>query len=447
MASMNNKIRLSEHFTYGKLLRFTLPSIVMVVFSSIYGVIDGIFVSNYVGKTAFAAINLIMPFLMILGAVGFMIGNGGSAFIAKKLGEGSLQRANRSFSTLVYSLVTFGVFLSVIGCIFLKDIAMWFGTSGEMLDDCVKYGRILMLSLPAFMLQNAFQEFCTAAGKPKLGLGIIVTAGVTNIVLDFVFIAVFGWGLAGAAIATVISQLIGGTIPVAYFIRDNESSLRLMKVKADWAALLGSATNGASEFVGNISMSVVAILYNFQLMRIAGEDGVAAYGVIMYAYYIFLSIFIGYDIGCAPIIAYHHGAANHGELRNLMRKSLVIIGCMGIGITIVAESLSYPLSWIFVGHDPALLELTHHGLMIYSLSFLLAGFNLFGSAFFTALNNGIVSASISFLRTILFEMGTVAILPLFFGINGIWSAIVFAELLSLLVTIYFFSSQRMKYGY
>lgn len=441
------RIQLSEHFSYQKLLRFVLPSVVMMIFTSIYGVVDGLFVSNFVGKTPFAAVNLIMPLLMILGALGFMIGTGGSAIVSKTMGEGNLEKANQYFSMLVYVTIAGGILLTILGQIGIRPLAMAMGATENMIDDCVLYGRILLVSLTAFMLQNVFQSFFVTAEKPQLGLGITVAAGLTNMVLDFLFIAVFHWGVAGAAVATALSQVVGGIVPIFYFMRSNNSRLRISKAKWDGRALLKSCTNGSSELMTNVSMSLVNMLYNFQLMRLVGENGVAAYGVIMYVNLIFVSIFLGYSIGSAPIVGYHYGAANHGELKSLFRKSLTLIGIAGIVLTLLAVGLSGPLSKVFVGYDAELFALTKHGFRLYSLSFLVTGFNIFGSAFFTALNNGAVSATISFLRTLLFQIIVVLILPIFIGINGIWLAIVVAELMALVVTMLFFITKRKQYHY
>ena len=439
--------QLSEHFTYHKLFRFVLPSIVMMIFTSIYGVVDGLFVSNFVGKTPFAALNLIMPLLMILGALGFMIGTGGSAIVSKTLGEGNKKKANQYFSMLVYVTIAGGLALSAVGLIWIRPIAAAMGADAAMIEDCVLYGRILLISLTAFMLQNVFQSFLITAEKPYWGLGITVAAGLTNIILDFLFIAVFRWGLAGAAVATALSQVVGGAIPMFYFARRNNSLLRLTKTGFYGKILFKTCTNGSSELMTNVSMSLVNILYNYQLMNIAGEDGVAAYGVIMYVNFIFAAIFIGYSIGCAPIVGYHYGAGNHEELKNLFRKSIAIVSLLGIVLTVAAAGLSQPLSKIFVGYDPALSQMTSHGFQLYSLSFLAVGVNIFGSGFFTALNNGAVSATISFLRTLVFQVAAILVLPLLLGLDGIWLAVVAAELLALVVTAIFFFTKRKRYHY
>lgn len=441
------KIQLSDHFTTSRLLRFVFPSIIMMIFTSIYGVVDGLFVSNYVGKTPFAAVNLIMPFLMIMGAVGFMFGTGGSAVVSQALGEGNPGKANQYFSMMVYIVIGSGIVLTLAGLLFLRPIAAAFGATGEMLDNCVVYGRIILCTLTAFMLQNVFQSFLVTAERPQLGLAVTVAAGVTNMALDFVFIAVFHWGIVGAATATAASQLIGGFVPLVYFLRKNTSRLRLVKTRFNARILGKTCINGSSELMTNISMSLVNILYNFQLMRYIGEDGVAAYGIIMYVSFIFAAIFIGYSIGSAPIIGYHYGAGNHAELKGLFRKSLWLIALWNIVLTALAVLTAQPLAKIFVGYDADLTALTRRALCLYSLSFLAMGFNIFGSAFFTALGNGVVSAAISFLRTLLFQVAAVLVLPLFLGIDGIWLAIVAAELLALVVTVVFFVRKRDYYHY
>ena len=449
------KIQLSEHFTYKKLLRFVLPSIVMMIFTSIYGVVDGLFVSNYVGKTAFAAVNLVMPLLMMLSALGFMMGTGGSAIVAKTLGQGDKERANRYFSMMVYVTVVGGVVLTVLGLVFLRPIVIALGAEGEMIGECLIYGRISLASLTFFMVQNVFQSFFVAAEKPHLGLGVMVAAGVTNMVLDYLFIVILGWGIAGAAAATAAGETVvngagapgGGIVPLIYFSRKNTSLLRLTKTKIKGKILLKACTNGSSELMTNLSMSLVNMLYNVQLMKLAGEDGVAAYGVIMYVNFIFLATFIGYSIGSAPIVGYHFGAQNHNELKNLFRKSLRLIGGWGVLLMLLAFALSGPLARFFVGYDAELLAMTSHGLRLYALAFLVSGFNIYGSAFFTALNNGLVSAVISFLRTLVFQMAAVLILPRLLGLNGIWLAILVAELLALGVTLQFFIRKKKVYHY
>lgn len=440
-------IQLSDHFTYRRLLRFTLPSIVMMIFTSIYGVVDGFFVSNYVGKTPFAAVNFIMPFLMILGALGFMFGTGGSAIISMHMGMGEKKKANEIFSLLINVSIILGTVIAILGIIFVRPIAALLGAEGEMLDNCVLYARVILLALPFFIMQYEFQSFFVTAEKPQLGLWVTVASGVTNMVGDWLLIAVFDFGLVGAASATAASQVIGGLVPLIYFARKNSSLLKLGKTHFDGKALLKTCTNGSSELMSNISMSIVSMLYNSQLMKYAGEDGVAAYGVLMYVNMIFLAAFIGYAVGTAPVIGYHYGANNTDELKSLLKKSIHIIGIFAVLMLLAGELLAYLLAHLFVGYDDGLMELTLGGFRIFSFSFLFAGFAILGSSFFTALNDGINSALISFLRTLVFQVIAVLVLPLIFGINGIWFSIVATEMIAVIVTAIFIVKKRKVYNY
>ena len=444
-------ISLSEHFNYHKLLRFTFPSIIMMIFTSVYGVVDGLFVSNFVGKTPFAAINLIWPFLMILGCGGFMIGTGGSALVSKTMGEGDTRRANRYFSLLVLFTVVLGIAITIPGMFLIEPVAILLGADEAMLPYCVTYGRILLAAQTAFMLQGVFQSFLVTAERPTLGLIVTVGAGVTNMVLDFLLIAVLDMGLVGAALATILSQTVGGVVPLIYFLLPNKSPLRLTSPRmrlTECLSVIGKVSvNGSSELMTNISMSVVSMLYNYQLMRLAGEDGIAAYGVMMYVSFVFIAVFIGYAIGSAPIVGFHYGAGNHSELKSLLRKSLTLTVLAGVCMTVLSAVLATPLSGIFVGYDEGLYELTRRGFLLYSVSFLFAGFGIFGSSFFTALGNGGISAAISFLRTLVFQVAAVLILPVFFDIDGVWFSITAAELLATGVTLLFLFGMRRKYKY
>ena len=445
--SKKHPIQLSDHFTYARLFRFVLPSIVMMVFTSIYGVVDGLFVSNFAGKTAFASINLIMPFLIILGAMGFMLGTGGTALVSRVLGEGDKERANKYFSMITLFGILLGVILTVVGVLAMRPMAILLGATEAMVDDCVLYGRIVVCFLTSFMLQNMFQSFLIAAEQPKFGLLITFAAGVTNMVLDALFVGVFRWGIAGAAIATGISQTVGGVVPLMYFLFSKNSPLRLRWTKFEVQLLLRSCANGSSELMSNISGSLIGMLYNAQLMRFLGEDGVATYGVLMYVQFIFVAIDIGYSIGCAPIISYHYGAQNHPELRNLLMKGLKVMSILGIMMTIAAISLSGTLANIFVSYDATLCELTRHAFHLFSFAFLLAGFNIFLSSFFTALNNGGVSAAISFLRTLVFQAASVILLPMALDVDGLWWAASAAEALAFVVSIGFLLALKGKYHY
>ncbi len=440
-------IHLSEHFTYPKLLRFTFPTIVMMIFTSIYGVVDGVFVSNYAGKTAFAAVNLIMPALMIFATVGFMLGTGGSAVVARAMGEGDLPRARRYFSLIVLTGAIAGLVLTVVGLLIIEPLCAALGATGELLPLAVQYGRILSLALVPFILQNMFQSFLVAAERPKLGLGLTVAAGLTNMAGDWLLVGVLPWGVAGAAIATVASSLVGGVVPLVFFLLPNQTPLRLTQTRFEGRILAQTCSNGSSEMMSNLSTSLVSILYNFQLMRLIGEDGVAAFGVIMYVNFIFIGVFMGYSIGAGPVISYHYGAGNHAELQSLLRKSLLLMLLSCAGLTAAAVALARPLSRIFVGYDAELLLLTTRGFRLYALSFLVMGFNIFGSAFFTALGNGVISAAIAFLRTLLFQTAAIFVLPLFLELDGIWLAVTAAELLTLFITILFLVTQRARYHY
>ena len=440
-------IRLSDHFSYAKLLRFTLPSICMMVFTSIYGVVDGLFVSNFAGKTPFAAINLVMPFIMILGGMGFMIGTGGTALVSKLLGEGKKDEAHSTFSMMVLFTLLLGLVLSAVGFLTMRPVSYFLGATDAMIDDCVLYGRIVTGFTFAFMLQNVFQSFFIAAEKPRLGLIVTVAAGVTNMALDALFIAVFDWGVAGAAIATGLSQCVGGVLPLIYFLRPNDSLLRMRPTALRLRPILQACGNGSSELMSNISSSLVGMLYNFQLMRLIGEDGVSAYGVLMYVQFIFVAIFIGYSIGSAPVVSFHFGAQNHSELKTLLRKSVLLMSSGGVLLTVAARLLAALLAHLFVGYDAVLFDLTTHAFRLFSWSFLLAGFNIFTSGFFTALNNGAISAAISFLRTLVFQTASVLILPLLLGVDGIWWAITVAEIFAFLISLLFLFLKRNKYHY
>lgn len=441
------KIQLSEHFNFKKLLCFTFPSIIMLIFTSIYGVVDGFFVSNYAGKEPFTAVNFIMPVLMLLGCFGFMFGTGGGALISKTMGEGKSEKAKRIFSLIVYTSIICGIVLSVLGFILIEPVASMLGAQGRLLTDSVTYARIILIAIPAYILQYEFQCLFVTAGKPSLGLYVTIAAGLTNMILDALFVAVFKWGLEGAAAATAISQFVGGLVPLIYFACPNSSLLRLGKTHFDGKALLKACTNGASELMSNISMSIVSMLYNAQLLKYAGENGVAAYGVLMYVSLVFQAVYIGYSVGTAPIISYNYGAQNHTELKSLLKKSLISISIFAVMMFAASLALSKPLSYIFVGYDKELLNLTVRAFSIFSFSFLFSGYAIFGSSFFTALNNGLISALISFMRTLVFQIAAVLIFPLIWQVDGIWLSIVAAEVLSVIVTIIFIKTNKKKYQY
>lgn len=440
-------IQLSEHFTYKKLIKFTIPTIIMLIFTSIYGVVDGLFVSNCIGKEAFACVNLIWPAIMILGSVGFMFGTGGSALVSKTIGQGDNENAKNYFSMLIYILIVIGIILAVIGFIIIRPIATLLGATGDMVNICVTYGRVLLVTLVAFLLQNCFQSFLVVAEKPKMGLFITILAGITNMILDFFFIYVLKMGVFGAALATGISQIVGGIVPLIYFINKNNTKLRLVKTKIKLKPIVNACSNGSSEMVTNISLSLVSMLYNLQLMKYAGANGVVAYGIIMYVGFIFVGIYLGYSIGSAPIIGYHYGAGDKEELKNLFKKSLKLLAITSVVMTTIAEILSKTLASIFVSYDAELLTMTTNAIRIFAISYIISGINIFASSFFTALNNGLVSAIISFLRTLVFQVVMIFLLPKILGLNGIWFSVVFAEILSFVVSILFLIINRKKYEY
>ena len=440
-------IQLSDHFTCGRLIRFTLPSITMMIFTAVYGVVDGFFVSNYAGKTPFAAVNLIIPVLLGLGCVGFMFGTGGGALIAKTMGQGDRERANDIFSMIVYVSAAIGVVLAGLGFLILRPAAVLMGAEGELLEQTLIYGRINLIALPFYVLQYEFQCLFATAEKPRLGLFVTVAAGVANMVLDALFVAVFSWGAAGAAAATALSQFIGGSLPLVYFARPNSSLLRLGKCRMDLRALLKTCSNGSSEFMSNVSMSLVSMLYNVQLMKYAGEDGVSAYGVLMYVNMIFQAIYIGYSVGTAPIVSFHYGAGNRGELRGLLRRSGGLLAVCAVCMLAAGQVLAAPLSRLYVGYDPGLFRMTSHAFSIFSFSFLFSGFAIYGSSFFTALNDGLTSAIIAFLRALVFQVGAVLLFPLLWRLDGIWMSIVAAEVMAVAATGIFLLAKRKRYGY
>ncbi len=440
-------IKISDHFNLRKLFRFVLPSIFMMIVTSIYGVVDGFFVSNFVGKTPFAAINLIMPFIMILGGMGFMLGTGGTALVAKVIGENDSKKANQYFTMLIIFAVILGIVLSAIGIAVMRPVARLLGANDDMIEYCVLYGRLTVGFISLFILQNVFQSFLAGAGKPKIGLVVTLIAGCTNIVLDALFIAVFKWGIAGAAIATGIGQFLGGIIPLVYFARKNSSLLKFTRTKLEIRPILRACANGSSELLTNIASSLVSILYNLQLMKFYGENGVSAYGVIMYVQLIFLAIIIGYTIGSAPIVSYNYGAKNTTELKSIFKKSILVLVISGVVLAGLAQALAIPLSKLFVGYDTQLYNLTVHAFRLFSFSYIFSGVAIYSSGFFTALNNGLISAILSILRSLIFQVAFVFLLPLLFGVNGIWWAMFATEVCATIISTILFVAKRKKYNY
>lgn len=441
------RIRLSDHFTYRRLIRFTIPSICMMIFTSIYGVIDGLFVSNFVGTKQFAAINFILPLIMVLAATGAMLGTGGAAIIGKTLGENEHKQANEYFSMIVYAAFISGIVLLIIGMIIIKPVVFALGAEGKLAEYSILYGRISLVTIPFYMMQFLFQVLFVTAEKPELGFRVTVIAGVTNIVLDALFIAVFKWGLVGAAVATGISEMLGGLLPIIYFARKNDSLLALTKTRFYGRVLLKSCTNGISEFLSIVAQSIVTVLYNWQLLRLMGDDGVAIYGIIGYVAYLFYSVFFGFSTGCAPIISYNYGAKNHDEMKNIFKKCVTFMVAAGICICILIEACAKPLALCFLSNDPELIGIAVRGIRIYSIAFIFIGFNTFSSYLFTALNNGFASAVIQGVRTLILEGGFVVLLPVIFGIDGIWCAVDGAEIIAMFIGAAFIIAYRKRYQY
>ncbi len=445
---MKHNIQLSDHFTYKRLLRFVFPSIMVILFTSIYSIVDGFFVSNYAGKTPFAALNLIYPVLMIVGASGFMIGTGGSAIVSARLGAGKEKEARQIFTMLVYVLILAIIAISIVGFVCIRPIALFLGATEELLPYCVLYARVLFCSMPFFTLQFLFQSFFVVAEKPGLSLKISIASGIINVILDFLLVGVLSYGLFGAAIATAAGQIIGGIAPIIYFARKNNgTALYFVKAPFRWRIVKDTCINGSSEMVTNLAASVVSMLYNFQLLKLVGEDGVSAYGILMYVNFIFASILFGYAVGSAPIVSYNFGAKNKGELQNMFRMSLRLLTITGLVLFTASEALAVPLSYLFAGYDETLLAMTIHGFRIYNFTFLVFGFNVWGSALFTALNNGVISAILSFMRTFVLSVLTILLLPHFFGINGVWAAAWTTEVLALFITAFFIIKKRRVYEY
>ena len=441
-------MQFDTHFTVKKLLSAAFPLIVMMIFTSLYSVADGLFLSNFAGKEAFAAVNFIMPYLMFFPSTGFLFGSGGSALIAKRLGEKRDREADEIFTTLLGVSALTGLVLAILGLIFLRPVAELQGAEGALLQNSLLYGRIYLLGTPASVVQFEFESLYPASGKNKLGLWATVASGGLNIVLDAIFLGVFSWGIRGAAVATILSQWLGGLLPFFYYrSRRNTSLLHLVRCRPRIREMGRVCTNGASEMVNNISNSVVSLLYNVQLLRLAGDDGIAAYGVMMYINFLFTAVFWGYVSGAAPIVSYHYGAGNHRELKSLLRQSLLLLSSGSLLMFLLSVLLARPVSSIFVGYDPVLFQMTIRGFRLFSLSFLFAGLSIFGSSFFTALNNGLISAILSFSRVFLFQVPAVLLLPRFFELDGIWLSAAVAEFFTALMGGIFILAKRKKYHY
>lgn len=439
---------LGGHYGARRLFISSLPLIGMMVLISIYSIVDGLFVSNLVGTTAFAALNLIWPAIGLVGALGLMVGTGGAALVSKTLGEGDEPRANRYFSMFVEFILLLSVVLAVPLLVWMEPLAVAIGAEGEMVRQCAIYGRICAAGMPAFMMQMGIQPFFMVAGRPRMGTWISLVSGLLNIGLDALFIIVCGWGLAGAAAGSMLACCFGGFYPLWYFSsRFNRSSLAFKATGFEFGPLAKACSNGLSEFVGNISFNIVSMCYNWQLMRFYGENGVAAYSVILYLGFIFVAVYSGYNMTVTPLVGFNFGAGNKRELRSLLRHSLTLMLVLGVLLAGTAELLAGPAARLFVGYDSELTALTVHATRLYAPSFLITGLTLFVSAWFTGLNNGPVSALASFSRTFVFELSCVFLLPVLLGVNGIWLSAPAAEILSLFLGAALLLRFRSRYGY
>lgn len=442
------RIELSGHYSVRRLLVSAVPSIVMILVTSLYSIVDGVFVSNFAGTTPFAALNLMWPAMQVVTVLGLMVGTGGSALVSKTKGEGDDKKADAIFSTLVRFTLILGVIMGALFFILTPQIARWLGAEGELLRQSIIYARICISVAPVFMIQMAFNSFFMAAEKPQLGTALSIASGITNIIVDAVLIVWLKMGIAGAAIGTASGMAVGGLYPIFYFSsKRNSSSLHLVKNTAEFRHVLKACSNGLSEYVGNIALSVVSICYNVQLMKYLGENGVSVYGILMYLGFAFASLFIGYNIMATPVIGYNYGAGNRPELKSLLNKSMGIVLTTGILLAGIVTALARPLATIFVSYDPELLDLAVRAIRIYFISFTICGINMFTSAWFTGLNNGIVSAVAAFTRTLVFELGAVFVIPALFGIDAIWAAVNVAEVLALILSAALILAFRRRYGY
>ena len=447
------KIRLSDHFTFKKLLKAALAPMLMMVFTSLYTIVDGVCISNFCGKESFAGVNLIFPIIMIVGGLGFMLGTGGSALVGKLLGEKKDLEARQTFTMTIIFTILIGLTITIAGVLLIETLvyAMTSVATGDisqkMIDEAILYGRLLMAGQVFFMLQNVFQSFFIVDEKPVLGFVFILIGGLTNIVLDILFIGVCKWGIIGAAAATICGYLSGSLGPIIYFLIRKNDYIHFERTKLKLKPLIKICFNGSSEFVNNISSSIVSIVFNMQLLHYFGEDGINAYGIIMYLAFVFTAIFLGYSSAVAPIESYNYGAQNNKELKNVLIKSLIITSILSVSMFIISFTLAEPFSFIFANGSDTLLKITTNGMRIYSIAFLFIGLSIYISTFFTALNNGLISALIAFLRTLVFQIVFVFVFPLFLGKYGIFFAILAAEIMSILLAITFLLIYKKKYRY
>ena len=439
------EIKLSDHFSCAKLLLFAIPTIGMIMISITYDVVDGYFVSNYIGKTAFSAVNIIYPFQLLLSMVGYMFGSGGSALIAAELGDGNQQNARLYFTAIIKAAAAIGVVLAVAGVLLLRPVAVMIGATPEILEYGLPYGRTLFLFLPIMILGYTFQSILITAEKPKLGLYISLGNLFSNALLDWLFVAVFKWGMVGAAVATGIGACLNGLVPLIYFARPNSSPLHFCKGRVQVKPLLKACGNGSSEMVNDMSTSLIFVLYNYQLLRMLGEDGVAAYGVTVFVEGIFAAVFYGLAMQATSIVGYHFGAKNYPELKSLLKNGIILNFISGILMFVLAQVSAPLISRIYVGYDETVYRLSVHAMRMYAFAFLLQGFNEYASAYFTGLNNGLVSGILAFTRTFLIQTVMILVLPLLLGTDGLWLAQAATEVFAAVIAIVFFITRKHEY--
>ena len=419
----------------------------MMLFTSMYGVVDGLYLSHFSGKEAFAAITLIIPLPLLIGAWAYMIGAGGSAVIAKAIASDRQKDANEYFSFLVLISVLGSILLAGIGEIFLEPCAKLLGANDEMLPFCMTYGRILIAAVPLYVLQNVFQSFLTVAEHPKIGLAINLVSAFLNMALNFVFIRITNEVVTAVALATVVSQFVGGITPFVFFVRSKSTTLRFGRPHMPMSLLGPVFANGVSEFVSEIFHPLASVMYNYKLMELTGLNGVAAYGVLMNVGFLFGSVFLGFAVGSAPLFTYKYEREDHDELHSLFIKSTISVVLMGFLLYGVACMIEGPFAAEFFGGDELLITMTEEAFALHSLSYMVMGLAVFASAFFTAIHDSRVSFLISFLRTLLFEVLAILLLPMLFDLNGVWAASLTSEVLTLLVTVGLLISKKEKYQY
>lgn len=441
---MTNSI--AQKFNVFTLLKFAFPTMVMMVFMSLYTIVDGIFVSRLVGSNALSAVNIVYPVISLLIACGIMLSTGGSAIVARQMGEKREQEARENFSMLAVVSVLTGIVILVLGLMFLEPICRILGGTPVLLEDCKIYLGVLLGFGPLTMLQMLFQTFFVTAGKPGLGLGLTLTGGVVNMVLDYVFMGPMQMGVLGAALATGLGQAIMAVAGVVYFLKV-KGNLYFVKPVFRGNILLQSCGNGSSEMVSNLSTAVVTFLFNITMLKLAGEDGVAAITIVLYGQFLFTALYLGFSMGVAPVVSFNYGNQNHAQLKRIYKICIGFILGSSVFILGIALLFSEPIVGIFTGEENHTYELAVEGFFQFSFNYLFAGINIFASALFTSLSNGKISAIISFCRTFVFITVSIVLLPRVMGITGVWLSVPLAELVTLFISITYLKGQKEVYHY